>query len=64
MPQNIGNTMPKEYIVTIQVSFTKQYYVTAVDWEQAEDYALNEAHSDIYQISDYPDIEVVDVDTA
>ena len=55
--------MTKDYLVTIHVSFKKQYYVTALDWEAAEEYALDEAHHDLYNINDYPDIEVVDVDT-
>lgn len=56
--------MTKEYEVTIKVTFTKTYYVNALDYEQAEEQALDESWHDDYSIGDHPEINVYDVDTA
>ena len=56
--------MTKDYEVTIKVTFTKKYYVSALDYEQAEELALDESWHDDYFINDHPEINVYDVDTA
>ena len=40
----------KDYLVTVSVTFKKKYVVNARDWEYAEDYAIEEAHGDTYNI--------------
>ena len=40
----------KEFLVTVKVCFTKKYLVSAADWEYAEDYGVDEAYGDVYNI--------------
>ena len=42
----------KDFLVTVKVTFTKSYIVNAKDWEYAEDYAIDEAHGDVYSTFD------------
>lgn len=64
MHQSTGNAMTKEYEVTIKVTFTKKYYVNALDYEQAEEQALDESWHDNYSVNEHPDLDVYDINTA
>lgn len=53
----------KEFLVSVQTKFIKRYLVEAVDWERAEDIAIEEAMADTYSAHDPDnDMEVYDVE--
>ena len=53
----------QEFIITVDVSFTKKYIISAEDWEKAEDEAVDNAFCEAYSVYDSDcRIEVVDIE--
>lgn len=44
--------MASEYKVTVKLTALREYYVTARDFEYAEDYAIDEAFTDNFKLTD------------
>lgn len=44
--------MANEYKVTVKITALREYYITARDYEYAEDYAIDEAFKDNFKLTD------------